>query len=191
MTEHEPRRLTSTDDLSLKIRPMYMLWSKILCFIFHSRANLDICTYKTIKAKLSSRMSLIHCSPLFHSLEPLPIMSPSVMRSGKQRSNQKLSVSKQQPARPRADTTTGALENKSHLKSRKSAGNSDKELENASFSNSTIKNSLSGNFMQQKLPELSPTYNVLPTDADSQGLLTLTTEVQPMSDLSSSQQKNH
>lgn len=37
-------------------------------------------------------MSIIHCSPLFHPLEPLPIMSPQVMRSGTRRNSSKTSI---------------------------------------------------------------------------------------------------
>lgn len=142
-------------------------------------------------------MSLIHCSPLFHPLEPLPIMSPTVMRSGNRKTSVSAGSSISSPAK--TDQSSAKSRGKKPASRRVSHPLADTPitmpvndpmppptLPNASADDlTTLINAATAAEAQPDL--LAASYNDS-FDSEGQGSLTFTLESQPMSDLSSSQQ---
>lgn len=145
--------------------------------------------YSTIRPFI---MSFIHCSPLFHPLEPVPIMSPTVMRSAQKAHDNAVvkgtsvgtatakkgkkpapSIARH-PSQPLADTRQigSALAGPSHARQGQSATSSD------------------ARHMTFQEPNSQSAYQQNLFDSQDQGSITFTAESQPMYDLSSSQQMN-
>lgn len=148
-------------------------------------------------------MSFVHCSPLFQPLEPLPIMSPTIMRNGKRQG------STDSQSATTAKSTTNSTRQSTRGKGKKSATpRASHPLANTALtlpvddnapvsgpSGSHIVESpqVSNGVLSSGLQYIITSTTSCPensVDSQSQGFLTFTTESQPMSDLSSSQQMN-
>ena len=154
-------------------------------------------------------MSLIHCSPLFLPLEPLPVMSPTVMRSGNRKSSSKNSHS--------GSNSRGSSDVATERRSPSTKGKKDTRCRSHPLADTALtmpvtdqmptllsKDSAPSHEDLCHLPDVfivpdSPgerqahisehsSYHELSFDSQNQGSITFTVESQPMSDLSSSQQ---
>lgn len=145
-------------------------------------------------------MSLIHCSPLFHPLEPLPIMSPTVMRSGNRKTSVSAGSSISSPAK--TDRSSAKSRGKKPASRRVSHPLADTPI--TMPVNDPMPPPATPNPPTDDLATLIDAAAVAETqsslmtasyhdsfDSEGQGSLTFTLESQPMSDLSSSQQQNN
>lgn len=145
-------------------------------------------------------MSLIHCSPLFHPLEPLPVMGPAATRSAEKvhfsssskksgaggtgkptassKKGKKAAVLRNQMLSPASTALNTPVSANSPYSMRQPLNIS---LTSGNETGHSSTHMLEHGMMQQAYEE-----NLF--DSHDQGSLTFTTESQPMEDLSSSQQ---
>lgn len=143
-------------------------------------------------------MSLIHCSPLFIPLEPLPLMGPAAMRS------------EHKPYFPQTSKPTKTKGGASTMKKGKTAVLSRQTTHSPAQTASASPALVASPYMQRhstaeptasshsgpasfqglEAPTAHDSYQQSFFDSQDQGSITFTSESQPMYDLSSSQQRN-
>lgn len=144
-------------------------------------------------------MSLIHCSPLFHPLEPLPLLGPAAVRSAERMHF---------PSNSKSLSASGGPSIPSKKKNKKAAilqrptnspASTDLSTPTAAGSPYSVRQLHAVKETSTSQPGHSPIhvpntrvtqqpYQEVYFDSQGQGSLTFTTESQPMEDLSSSQQ---
>lgn len=142
-------------------------------------------------------MSFIHTSPLFHPLEPLPVMSPTVMRSGKKRTKSNYSTgSTSTPTTSASDKVknSGGSPRVSHPLANTAlvmpVQNPAPQFTIPDMTQDDVTKLIAASMADQHRPSISQhaSYEEDSLDSQEQGSLMFTLESQPMSDLSSSQQ---
>jgi hypothetical protein len=152
-------------------------------------------------------MSMIHCSPLFHPLEPLPIMSPTVMRSTSKKTN---GNARRSGSRSKSSPNTQTQESGSASSAKRKNSTPHHTVHPLADTPLTmpVNSPLPPPPLSETLPDdnlamlleatsaaasqeysLTSSYTEASFDPSLQGSLTFTVESQPMSDLSSSQQQ--